>query len=280
MKINNRVYKRLTNEPFKVQEINGRRVEFHYMNDTQFLQQFVPRGRFYVWTSNGEDYKLLIEKGYYEKVDYFFEKEINEVWITFLVDVSELNSKMSRTYLFTSLGISLLIILAFSFFLRDQLTIGIIVALVVTLVGNMIHSNKVNKAVREKNLNAQHTIKEILGEENFNNFIKDQDEYMRDYFKFEEDEEYSDEDEDLLNDENIEHKYVEEDQAEISEVEVIEDEEADVISDEDVTVVNENIDYESLTVAELKDLARNRKLTGYSTLRKKELIELLKNSDK
>lgn len=280
MKINNRVYKRLTNEPFKVQEINGRRVEFHYMNDTQFLQQFVPRGRFYVWTSNGEDYKLLIEKGYYEKVDYFFEKEINEVWITFLMDVSELNSKMSRTYLFTSLGISLLIILAFSFFLRDQLTIGIIVALVVTLVGNMIHSNKVNKAVREKNLNAQHTIKEILGEENFNNFIKDQDEYMRDYFKFEEDEEYSDEDEDLLNDENIEHKYVEEDQAEISEVEVIEDEEADVISDEDVTVVNENIDYESLTVAELKDLARNRKLTGYSTLRKKELIELLKNSDK
>lgn len=276
MKINNRVFKKLTNEPFLVQEINGKEVEFHYMNDTPFLQQFVSRGRFYVWTSDGKNYKLLIERGYYDKVSYFFEKEINEVWLNFLTDVSSVNSRMSKRYLMVSLGISLLIVLGFSFFWKEQLTIGIIVALVITLIGNMIHSNKVNKVVREKNMRAQQDIRELLTEENFNKFIQDQDEYMRDYFKF--DEEESDEVEvieELSDDEYIE-EFVEEDTEEVREV--LEEDEVEVISDDEVTVTTETFDYESMTVAELKNLARDRGLTGYSALRKKELIELLKEN--
>lgn len=270
MKINNRVFKNLKNEPFLVQEINGKEVEFHYMNDTPFLQQFVSRGRFYVWTSDGKDYKLLIERGYYDKVSYFFDKEINEVWLNFLTDVSEVNSKMSKTYLFISLGISLLIVLGFSFFLQEQLIIGIIVALVITLVGNMVHSNRVNKIVREKNLKAQQDIKEILTETNFNKFIKDQDEYMRDYFKFDEEDEVDVLDE-FVN-EDIEEV------REISEVEVVEDDMEDVIDEKDLNITKENIDLNSMTVAELKKLAKEKELTGYSTLRKDELIKLIKEN--
>jgi len=41
-----------------------------------------------------------------------------------------------------------------------------------------------------------------------------------------------------------------------------------------------DVDYESMTVAELKDIARENELVGYSTLRKKELIEFIKENVK
>ncbi len=40
----------------------------------------------------------------------------------------------------------------------------------------------------------------------------------------------------------------------------------------------ETVDYDAMTVAELRDLAKSRELKGYSTLRKAELIELLKEA--
>lgn len=254
MKLNYKVFKSLVDEPFLVQEINGKEVGFYYMNETPFLQQFVMRGRFYVWTSDGFNYKLLIEKGYYDKVSYFFDERINEVWLNFLNDVTNVNSKMSKTYMFLSLGVSLVIILLFTLipFLQPHLTYGIIGALAITLIGNMIHSNKVNNVVREMNLKAQTEIKDILTEAKFNQFIEDQNEYAKEYFAFDEEdaEEYFDEDVELIGNE-------------IEEVEVVE----------------ESVDYNNLTVAELKALAKERELTGYSDLKKAELIEFLKENE-
>ena len=40
----------------------------------------------------------------------------------------------------------------------------------------------------------------------------------------------------------------------------------------------ETVDYDAMTVAELREMAKNRELKGYSTLRKAELIELLKEA--
>lgn len=218
MKLNYKVFKTLVEEPFLTQEINGNEVGFYYMNETPFLQQFVMRGRFYVWTSDGKSYKLLIERGYYERVSYFFEQEINAVWLNFLEEVTNVNSKMSRNYLMISMGASLAIIILFSILLPSQLTWGIIAALVLTLVGNMIHSNRVNKIVREMNLNAQEEIRKILSEEKFNQFLTDQEEYMKEYFAFDEDEEEFDEELDML-----ETNDLDEETEEIEEVEVLEE---------------------------------------------------------
>lgn len=212
MKLNYRIYKYLANEPFLTQEINGKQVGFYFMNDTPFLQSFVSKGRFYVWTSDGKGYKLLIERGYYEKVKYFFAADINEIWLNFLDDITIVNSKMSRKYLAISLGISLSIVVIFSLLLAQYLTWGIIGALILTLVGNTMHSNKVNTVVREKNLKAQEDIKNILTENKFDQFLKDQEDYMKEYFKFDE-EEFEDEDLEEINDEEV-----------LEEVEVVEDE--------------------------------------------------------
>ena len=46
----NKIFKALTGEPAVVQQIDGRQVEIHYMNDTPFLAQFAGRGRFAEWT--------------------------------------------------------------------------------------------------------------------------------------------------------------------------------------------------------------------------------------
>ena len=40
-----------------------------------------------------------------------------------------------------------------------------------------------------------------------------------------------------------------------------------------------NIDYESMTVVELRALAKERGLTGYSSLNKADLIQLLKENE-
>ena len=44
-------------------------------------------------------------------------------------------------------------------------------------------------------------------------------------------------------------------------------------------VQEESIDFSSMKVTELKDIAKARGLKGYSTLKKAELIELLTNND-
>ena len=58
-----------------------------------------------------------------------------------------------------------------------------------------------------------------------------------------------------------------------------------IASSENVSVLNADIteaadtsDYSAMTVTELKDIAKSKGLTGYSTLNKAELIALLESS--
>ena len=46
-----------------------------------------------------------------------------------------------------------------------------------------------------------------------------------------------------------------------------------------LSLEDETIDYESMTVVQLRELAKERGLTGYSSLNKADLIQLLKDNE-
>ena len=204
MKINNKVYRSLQGEPFLVQDVNNKKVEFFYMNDTPYLSQYVSRGRFYIWTSDGNNYRLLIEKGFYEKVSYFFAEEINTIWLGFLDDIGTTNKKLSLLFFSISIGVSTLIMILVGILWPQQLSLALIAALLVVFMVNIIHTTRVNKIIREKNIEAQTQIRDILTDEGFAKLVKDQEEYMREYFEFENEE--NNEDNDLKEIEDIEYE--------------------------------------------------------------------------
>ena len=186
MKLNSKVYKQLTNEPFEKQEINGKTVEFHYMDDTPFLSQFASRGRFAVWTSDGNDYKVLIESTYYDALKPFYEYDVNVIWLSFLDKVSSISKKINMWFIIPTLALYAIgAILTFIFF--EEYTLQILLGLIIVVfISNMVQSKVVNQKVRAENQMTQDLIRQHLGQSKFDELVKAQEEHYQQYFKFEE----------------------------------------------------------------------------------------------
>ena len=186
MKLNYKVYRQLTNEPFLTQEIDGKVIEFHYMNDTPFLFQYASRGRFAIWTSDGMNYKVLIEQKYYEALEDFYKPEINKIWLGFLEGVSGLSKKINMLFIIPTL-VLYVVIAGLATFLFKEYTLQILLGMIVLVViSNMFQGRLVNKKVREENLKAQDLIRSQMGNENFESLIKAQEDHYQEYFKFSE----------------------------------------------------------------------------------------------
>lgn len=184
MKLNLKVYRQLTTEPFLTQEIDGKIIEFHYMNDTPFLFQYASRGRFAIWTSDGQNYRVLIEKAYYEALQPFYETEVNKIWLNFLENVSGVSRKINMYFIIPTLFLYVVIAGLATFLFKDytlQILLGMIVLVVIS---NMIQGRIVNKKVREENLRAQDLIRAHMGNEKFESLVKAQEDHYHDYFKF------------------------------------------------------------------------------------------------
>lgn len=193
MKLNYKVYRQLTNEPFLTQEIDGKVIEFHYMNDTPFLFQYASRGRFAIWTSDGVNYKVLIEQKYYEALEDFYKPEINKIWLGFLEGVSALSKKINMLFIIPTL-ILYVVIAGLATFLFKEYTLQILLGMIVLVViSNMFQGRLVNKKVREENLKAQDLIRSQMGNENFDSLIKAQEDHYQEYFKFSEENNASEE---------------------------------------------------------------------------------------
>jgi hypothetical protein len=186
MKLNPKVYNQLKAEPFETQELNGRIVEFHYMNDTPFLFQFASRGRFAVWTSDGANYKVLVEKKYFEAMRAFYTEEVNVIWLGFLQRVSGISRKINNFFMIPTLVLYVVIAALATWLLPNNMLEILLFMIVLVVASNMVQSRIVNKKVREENKRAQDDIRAFIGAENFEELIKAQEEHYQEYFKFEE----------------------------------------------------------------------------------------------
>ena len=86
MKINPKIYKSVTTEPFDTQEMeNGVVVELHSLNQNESLfNQYAPKAKFAIWSSlDGKTYRLLLEDTYYPRVRELYGRRVNQVMINF-----------------------------------------------------------------------------------------------------------------------------------------------------------------------------------------------------
>lgn len=185
MKLNPKVYNQLKGTPFMSQNIDGVLVEFFYMDDTPFLYQYAGKGRFAIWTSNGINYRVLVEKTYYEAIEAFYEEPVNRIWVNFLDRIGKITKKINMLFIIPIiifyLGIA---VLATLFFQEYMLTI-LLVLIVMVVISNMIQGQIVNKRVRKENQAAQDEIRRYLGEEGFSDMVQKQEDHYKAYFKFE-----------------------------------------------------------------------------------------------
>jgi hypothetical protein len=204
MKLNFKVYKQLTTEPFLTQEIDGKIIEFHYMNETPFLYQYASRGRFAIWTSDGTNYRVLIEKTYYEALEDFYQVEVNKIWLGFLEGVSKLSKKINSWFIIPTLVLYVVIAGLATYLFKDytlQILLGMIVLVVLS---NMLQGRMVNKKVREENLKAQDLIRQQIGNERFESLIKAQEDHYQEYFKFQQEPENIDAESNQVEDDQVE----------------------------------------------------------------------------
>lgn len=193
MKMLPRDYAKAVGTPFRVEKYKDATLEMYYLNDRNDFYKFAQRGRFSVWTSDGVNYRLFVEKWYYEAVPNLYKNEVNDIWLDFTNSIYGAQRKMSRKYMMVSM-IVLLVVLGASMLLQtlwaEQANNIFLAAMVVLFIGLFVSSNgqqkRLRSLVQEENKKATELIKNELGEEAFQEILDNQEKYYQKYFNTEE----------------------------------------------------------------------------------------------
>jgi len=193
MKMLPRDYAKAVGTPFRVEKYKDATLEMYYLNDRNDFYKFAQRGRFSVWTSDGVNYRLFVEKGYYEAVPNLYKNEVNDIWLDFTNSIYGAQRKMSRKYMMVSM-IVLLVVLGASMLLQtfwaEQANNIFLAAMVVLFIGLFVSSNgqqkRLRSLVQEENKKATELIKNELGEAAFQEILDNQEKYYQKYFNTEE----------------------------------------------------------------------------------------------
>ena len=230
MKYNEKQFLQSTTEPFETQEMNnGSIIELHYMNDEPFFMENINKSRFLAWSSvDGKNYKLFLEKGFFEETKDLYTKDVNEIWMKFWDKVS----LMKRRYLlffmlpFLAISFSVLIILSLLF---PNKALPIICGFVGVLIISLFASSTLSKKMQVANINAASEVRDCIGLEKFKEILERQDKYIEKFYndlqaKYEEEDRLAEEQENLDQieaDENDES--IDEDDSEVIDAEIIEE---------------------------------------------------------
>lgn len=172
------------NQPFEVQEFDGRKIELYYMNDYEsIMTDQINKGKFAVWSSfDGFNYRLFLEKGCYETVKELYTAEINKIWVDFW-DKAERISKRLTTFVLLPVGLVAIILCMLSGLFGEigsYISIGVLLVAFITML-------TVNKTIKSKvliaNKESRDLIIQSLGQEKFDKLLDAQKEYMEAYYQ-------------------------------------------------------------------------------------------------
>ena len=185
MKINQKLYfLGDSQQPIEVQEFDGRKVELFYLEDEVVKTDFINKSQFAVWSSvDGVNYRLFLEEGYYNAVPKLYSKEINQIWLNFWDTTEAITRKTSRFILIPMMIVCIGLCIA-SFAIQNEIasyvTIGILIA---AFIGMLVVNSFTRKKVMQENMKSRNKISEILGQDEFDNILKTQKDYMDAYYQ-------------------------------------------------------------------------------------------------
>jgi hypothetical protein len=182
MKLNQKLFNQIQSEPFLTQVVGDKNIEIHLMNDTPFIEKYAQKGRFSLWSSNGNVYKLLLEKSYYEYMKPFYSSEVNGIWLDFLEDVTKSNRKISFQFLTPILLLYVLVAIISTLFFPEQIAIFFVAVIVIVFFSNTIQNKKIKENINTKNDETQLKIKETLGQEVYQALVVAQEKHYKAYF--------------------------------------------------------------------------------------------------
>lgn len=188
MKLNERVFEVLNGEPVEVQNLDGHEVKIYILDDyPDVLNEFVNKGKFAVWSCvDGTNYKLAIEKGYYDELRELYSDKVNDTWLKFWDECEKISSTFSKKIVLPATAVIIVIFVVLMALsnkmpgkLGTYLTLGLAIFYVlVILILRKLTTNKINIA----NQNALAVIKKNLGEAHFNNLLERQRNYIDAYY--------------------------------------------------------------------------------------------------
>lgn len=188
MKLNERVFEVLNGEPVEVQNLDGHEVKIYILDDyPDVLNEFVNKGKFAVWSCvDGTNYKLAIEKGYYDELRELYSDKVNDTWLKFWDECEKISSTFSKKIVLPATAVIIVIFVVLMALsnkmpgkLGTYLTLGLAIFYVlVILILRKLTTNKINIA----NQNALAVIKKNLGEAHFNDLLERQKNYIDAYY--------------------------------------------------------------------------------------------------
>lgn len=187
MKLNERVYAQLEGEPVEVQNLEGHDVKIYILDDyPEVLNEFINKGKFAVWSSvDGINYKLAIEKGYYDELKELYSNDVNDAWLKFWDECEVISSNFSKKIILPATAVIIVVFVVLMVLsnklgsVATYLTLGLAIVYVFTvLVLRKLTTNKIN----ESNRKALDIIKANMGEEHFNELLERQRNYIDAYY--------------------------------------------------------------------------------------------------
>lgn len=216
MKINPKLYQVAEGiTPVETQSFDDRKVELFYMDDFDGVkEEFIQKGQFAAWSSeDGVNYRVFIEKGYYEAVGELYTQPINKIWVEFWDTTETITNKLSRKIMMPIMLISVLVCIGSMWLpnLGQYIAIGV---LIVAFIVMLLINSKTKKSIVAENIKSRDLIVQYLGQDKFDKLLDEQKNYMDEYYK------------NLYPDNDIEDEEVEsvaDDSNSIEEIEVVEE---------------------------------------------------------